>query len=355
MLFFNGIEGSSRVERPKSTMSRPQSLRHVWAVLKKNGVTLSWKKVKNLLLNIIGRQVVAWVKIDVRLLLRETSIEGWSATASQWEVRNRFSDGERVAGIDEIEHEEVNLGDVYQMWWQGFSKRPPIVERCMESFVRHSDRRVHKISRKNLDSYVDLPGYIHDKQSRGAISLAHFSDLVRCEILGTSGGTWVDATVFFGGNGDELLSGKDFFAFRTTPQDLGGNPFRLFATWYMHVRPFSDSRELFQATREFLLEFWKKNEKIRHYFLLNHYLSSLIHQDVTNFDKSSLDSINKFDVSAHLLLHNWHKEYHPPLLASFFSDSLAQKLTYDLRHGLPDGAHLSGSSIQSFLLASHPN
>lgn len=327
-----------------------QQMRRGAAVLKKNGIKLTLTKIHNLISNMLKRQVFPWANRDVRRLLREVSKEAWSASAAQSEVKNHILVTSRSGVTDNTKNPGESLGDVYQMWWQGLSSRPPIVARCMESFSRYSQRTVHEISRKNLDSFVDLPGHIYDKRDRGQISLAHFADIVRCEILGTSGGTWVDATVYFGGDGDQLLKQREFFAFRTTPSDLGGNSFRLFATWFLHVQPLSHSRELFQAARECLVGYWRKNEYVRHYFLLDHYISSLIRNDATKFDKSSLDSISKFDVSAHLLLMNWHKKYEASILEGFFSESPAQKLTYDLDHGLPRNYESVDSSIQSFLL-----
>ena len=40
-----------------------------------------------------------------------------------------------------------------------------------------------------------MPDYITDKWQRGIIGNAHFSDLLRLELLIEKGGYWIDATV----------------------------------------------------------------------------------------------------------------------------------------------------------------
>lgn len=51
------------------------------------------------------------------------------------------------------------------------------------------------IDNGNWRDYVELPEYIIQRWDKKQISPAHFTDLLRLQLLIKYGGTWIDATV----------------------------------------------------------------------------------------------------------------------------------------------------------------
>lgn len=101
-----------------------------------------------------------------------------------------------------IEQEENNMNNennyIWVCWFQGRNNMPVIVDLCIKSIqqMADSDIEVVVLSLDTLDKYIDIPEYIIKKVQRGTITLTHFSDLVRFELLRKYGGLWVDATCF---------------------------------------------------------------------------------------------------------------------------------------------------------------
>ena len=55
--------------------------------------------------------------------------------------------------------------------------------------------RITVIDERNWRDYVDLPDYVIRRRERRQIPSAHFTDLLRLELLIRYGGTWIDSTV----------------------------------------------------------------------------------------------------------------------------------------------------------------
>ena len=69
--------------------------------------------------------------------------------------------------------------------------------------ARNEGYEVIVIDEKNWREYIDLPDYIIRRRERKQIPPAHFTDLLRLELLIRYGGTWIDSTV--------LCTGFKFF------------------------------------------------------------------------------------------------------------------------------------------------
>ena len=93
---------------------------------------------------------------------------------------------------------KANRGRVWFCWLQGLEQAPPLVKLCYEALRQKlPDREIVVIDAKNVFDYITLPEEIVEKWKRGIIGPAHFSDLIRLELLVRYGGYWIDATVSF--------------------------------------------------------------------------------------------------------------------------------------------------------------
>ncbi len=86
---------------------------------------------------------------------------------------------------------------IWVMWWQGVDSMPEVVRICYNRLLKVAQGcEVNLITQDNYAEYVDLPQHILKKLSEKKITLTHFSDIVRVNLLNRYGGAWIDATVY---------------------------------------------------------------------------------------------------------------------------------------------------------------
>lgn len=84
----------------------------------------------------------------------------------------------------------------FSIWFQGQNAAPDIVKACFRSVKHHFAGEFVVLDHKNLDNWIEPPGYIVDKWREGKIGAAHIADICRVELLYQYGGWWFDATDF---------------------------------------------------------------------------------------------------------------------------------------------------------------
>ena len=155
-----------------------------------------------------------------------------------------------------------NNSDVWICWLQGIENAPDIVRKCVESIEYWlNDKQIHFIDKSNLFDYIDLPNYIIEKWNNGVISNTLFSDFIRLSLLKKYGGLWIDSTVFLTGRLPDYIDNHNFFMYRTPIEDEA----KIGESWLLKS-PAND--ELICLTLDIMLEYWKKEYKIRDYFLM---------------------------------------------------------------------------------------
>ena len=87
---------------------------------------------------------------------------------------------------------------VWIFWWQGVDNMLDIVKVCYQSVCKHipEGHEVILLTKDNYGDYSDLPQFIVKRMEDGLISLAHFSDVLRANLILHHGGIWLDATVY---------------------------------------------------------------------------------------------------------------------------------------------------------------
>lgn len=87
---------------------------------------------------------------------------------------------------------------IWVFWGQGEAAMPPLIQACYWQLKQHN-KKVVLINCGNVGEYISLSPVIFRKVKMGAISWAHFSDIVRNMLLAQYGGLWLDATVWVSG------------------------------------------------------------------------------------------------------------------------------------------------------------
>lgn len=168
---------------------------------------------------------------------------------------------------------------IWQYWAQGYESVPAVVQKCLAS-IEHfaSDYTIVRLTDANLIEYIDIPDFIWDK--RKAMSVAHFSDLLRLMLLSTYGGIWIDATVQLTAPIPEEYASQDFFIFRRDPQEANYKYWRnVYAYYFGWAKGFRvnmlssfmvSKRSNPYCTRlcDLLLYWWQTRNELPDYFFL---------------------------------------------------------------------------------------
>lgn len=169
---------------------------------------------------------------------------------------------------------------IWQYWAQGMENVPPLVRICMDSVDKYAapDYQIIRLSDDNLADYVEIPDWLEKRRESGQISVAHFSDILRCMLLTTYGGLWLDACTLLTGKLPDMLFKYDFFVYQRDPSEphkkYWENTFAYYWGWDKNFRvriligimyAKAGSRVISDITA-MLCAFWKSHDKAPDYF-----------------------------------------------------------------------------------------
>lgn len=188
---------------------------------------------------------------------------------------------------------------IWMCWLQGIDEAPELVKRCIKSVIKNKpkDYEIVFIDRKNYSDYIDLPEYIIKKWEKGIIGNAHFSDLIRLQLLIKFGGVWIDSTCLLNKNIPDLLLDANLFFFSNYKRKSKIT----MSNWFLVSKK---NNPILINTYNILLEHWKKHSYCVSYFLFHIIFSLVIQKNNINFDDyifisniipHSLDYIINFD------------------------------------------------------------
>ncbi len=160
---------------------------------------------------------------------------------------------------------------IWIFWWQGMENAPELVKRCYQSVKENlNDWDVILITENNYLNYATFPNHIIEKLESGQITLTHFSDILRLELLINHGGLWLDATVLCtNGCIPKSILNSDLFVYQTLKPGADGHA-TVMSSWCMYAKT---NNKLLLATRDLLYEYWEKNTKMDDYFLLHQFFT----------------------------------------------------------------------------------
>ena len=99
--------------------------------------------------------------------------------------------------FDEKDGANNDTKRIWICWLSGEENAPDLVKKCINS-IRDSAEGcvVEIITLDNYEKFIKLSDTIKTKYSSGKIGNAHFSDILRVNLINNWGGLWMDATVF---------------------------------------------------------------------------------------------------------------------------------------------------------------
>jgi capsular polysaccharide synthesis protein len=160
---------------------------------------------------------------------------------------------------------------IWTLWWQGLDQAPEIVKTCLKSQQKNMVGEKFQytiITKDNWQQYMELPDHIIEKVENGKITLTHFSDIIRAELLKQYGGIWIDATVFCNKKMDlkpvtELFTAKC----SPTPRSL------TLGRWTGFLIGDKQGSKLFSFMSEAFSQYWEKYDSLVAYLLIDYIIA----------------------------------------------------------------------------------
>lgn len=226
-----------------------------------------------------------------------------------------------LAGVDgNVAFEDTNQTNIiWFAWLQGLESAPELVKICCKQLrLSYPEKNVIVITNDNYSNYVDIPQYIINKWEKGIITNAHFSDLLRLELLINHGGTWIDSTVMCNPKlKDDLYFNSSLFfysSFLRNDHTMAGS------NWFITSAP---NNPVLMLTRELLFNYWKHENHLENYFIF-HICFSI---SLTKYSRI-LSQVPIFsNVPAHVLVTMLNDNYDEDKFNQVFDQSAFHKLS----------------------------
>lgn len=178
---------------------------------------------------------------------------------------------------------------IWVFWAQGESGMPDVVRRCCRSICENrGEFTVVMLDLHNYEQYITLPTYIVEKQTKGLISLTHFSDILRFSLLEKYGGYWMDATIFVT---QRIREPKQLF---TIKQPYMGDYISK-GRWTGFLWFMPKKHVLSSFVCRYLELYWKNYDELIEYLLIDHIVEYayehiwLVRKDLDSVNNSNPD------------------------------------------------------------------
>ena len=170
---------------------------------------------------------------------------------------------------------DPNLRDrIWLCWWQGEENAPELVKACIKSVRQHrGEHTVTVITEENYKDYVDIPEGIVNKYRKGIISRTHFSDLLRFFLLAEYGGVWLDASMYCASACFGYIFSSPVGSIKRPEDNNISVAAGYFATYSFACQ--HEYRHMFAAVRDFLVEYWSKNDLLVDYLMLDYFMKEV--------------------------------------------------------------------------------
>lgn len=192
---------------------------------------------------------------------------------------------------------------IWICWFQGTDNAPELVKACIESVRKNiPDKKVVILHKDNIFEYVKIPEDIIEKWRKGTIGMAHFSDILRLEILIKYGGYWIDSTVLC--TDDNMIKYYDklplfmysFYYFGFNPEIMEAN------NWFIKS---CTNNNVLCLMREFLYSYWRDYNRAVDYFFFHIFMTIAL--EFYEEEYKSMPIVSQ--VNAHILATYIYDEY----------------------------------------------
>ena len=234
---------------------------------------------------------------------------------------------EFLMNLPHYNHSNMRSKKIFWFWFQGEKNASNLVKVCLNSVFRNcKSHEINIINKKNVNEYVHFPHFIINKLKKKSISITHFSDLLRLELLIKYGGTWIDSTVLITKYND-IFFNNDLFFFQTTKQIHSAG-----SSWFITAEKESP---ILRTTRDLLYQYWSKNSHLFHYFLF-HFFFKMAYD---KYQKEYKNMPNFLSSIAHKLQWELFNPFNKTKYKEILKNSSIHKLTRKRKTNLTNGLY----------------
>lgn len=213
---------------------------------------------------------------------------------------------------------------IWVFWWQGIENAPEIVKKCVMSLkINNKDYKLNIISKANFDKYISLNDYIIKKFDSGKIGLAHFSDILRVNLLLKYGGIWADATIFLTKGFEDDILNYDFYSIKSYKENTDNVSEYRWTTYFLCAKP---DNELLNFLKDLFNAYYKDNDYVIDYFMTDYFID--IAYNNIKYIKKMIDSIPINNTHSEELIKVINNKYDEKYFKKITMDTYINKLNY---------------------------
>ena len=215
---------------------------------------------------------------------------------------------------------------VWICWFQGEESMPALVRCCYKNLKNKipSNSEIVLITKENYLDYMDIPLGIINKVECGVFSFTNFSDLIRCKLLATYGGMWIDSTVYVGYPIQKELLDADFYSQKTDTLFFKKR-FVTESRWASWLMVCNTKVGLFQLVGTILEEYMINSNAMIDYYLID-YIIELMYETIPSI-RQCIDEVDVNNVDAFELVNILNEPYDDKRLSSFLGEHQFNKLS----------------------------
>lgn len=171
---------------------------------------------------------------------------------------------------------------IWVCWWQGEKKMPDIVKVCYSSICRHADNHpVILITEKNFQEYATMPDFIMQRLYKREMTITHFSDLLRMNLLKRHGGIWLDSTILLTKDIDSIINTSlPYYSYHHIPNNCNV----VKGKWTGFFLACGKGNILPSFILDAFYNYWKNNNRIVTYLFID-YLFALAYKHIPAVSK----------------------------------------------------------------------
>ena len=216
--------------------------------------------------------------------------------------------------------------NIWIFWWQGIENAPEIVRKCIETIRYYSEsHKVIIVTEKNISQFVDIPKYILEKVNNGSITLTHFSDILRLELLYQYGGIWMDSTLLMTGDIPVDVYKLPFFTIKHMKYSDYHVCRGLWSGFFLCA---AKNNKLVKFCRDFLYEYWKHEDSLICYLLID--VAFCLAYDNFEWAKKMIDDVPVNCTDVFSMQENMNREYDEKLVEKWCKNTFVHKISYKI-------------------------
>lgn len=230
------------------------------------------------------------------------------------EIKNEIQNKSEYSNI-------VYSKKIWICWFQGLENAPILVKRCIQSVEKYMPNHdITILTSDNYKKYVEIPKHIEEKFRKGYISFAHFSDVLRVELLSKYGGYWIDSTIFMSSEQNLFIENETpLFVFKNISLNQKKDLASVASNWLIYS---CEGNHIIDFTRRLLYAYWKKYN-----FAINYNIFHILFKIATEVYDDEWSNVPTFsNIPPHILQFELLNKYDQKRLEKIKNMSCFHKL-----------------------------